>query len=152
MESERFDQIVRRLTSVPSRRELVQIIAAGATAAGWSVATGAATQAGQKKKKPEKCKPKCDKECEVCKKGKCKPAAKDTTCRLGLCRKGICSCEIGGDDCPGLCSCGDRPNGKPPICFSPVGLVVERCEDCPPGTLFCDQGVAAAFCYAACDG
>lgn len=108
MESDSFDRFTRSLTSVPSRRRVLQIATAGVLAAiGWGAA--ADTSAKRKKKKKKKkgnngqvdnaCKPAC-KECETCQNAQCRAVADGTACASAdICAVGRCvalRCGNGG--------------------------------------------------------
>jgi hypothetical protein len=106
MESERFDQLTRRINGLASRR--AALAALGALGAG--VARGESIAASHAdKKKPKQCsKTQPCPACQTCSKKhhKCKPAKNGTACaQSGTCQSGACVCPTGTYDCPSADTC-----------------------------------------------
>ena len=127
MDADRFDSLVRSLTTVGFRRRTLATVVTGAI--GLLGLAGADDVAAGKS---GKCKPKCG-ECQTCdkgkcnkkngkkrcKKGKCKAKGNGTGCSTGTCQSGSCVASGGGvplQSCTSNAECGVESNGAACAC------------------------------------
>jgi hypothetical protein len=142
MDHTRFDALSRAVSTTPSRRAALTLLA--------GLGLGRLEQADAEARKSGKCKPTCG-ECEKCKKGdcdtkngkkkckkgKCKPKANGTACATGTCQAGRC---VFCADKPDFTDCGGGNQCSGGVCATPPTCRVggePSCAECCPG-ITCD--------------
>jgi hypothetical protein len=158
MDLDRFDALIRSLTTAGSRRRAI-VAAVGGTLGLLRAGPPDDGLAGGR------CKPACG-ACHACKKGKCKKTKHGKKCKKGKCRPqadgtacangnncqgGICTCTFPSEECPTGCTCHLVGGGGTPICMEDTTTNAPSCDDCPEGTVRCDPiGPMLVFCNRAC--
>jgi hypothetical protein len=122
MDATRFDDLLRSFSSAASRRRLV---------AGLATALAAGSLAARVEEAAARCRPRC-RQCERCRRGKCKPKDDRTACgsddsrqccdgkccqRGDICVRGKCvsgqgTCATGADDCVSPAACNGVSNDE----------------------------------------
>jgi hypothetical protein len=102
MDSERFDDLTRSLTSGSSRRAVITGVASGLAALLPISLVGDSTKAKKKRKRKKKCK------CPICQRclgSRCIPAPDGAPCRdCGRCYIGVFAIPLGQPNPCGLCA------------------------------------------------
>ncbi len=93
--------------------------------------------------------------CPRCANGK--SCSVDNDCVSGTCSNGVCvactSLQLCGSDARGICQCHQAFPSNEPVCDGGemLGLTVDDCSECPPGTETCvSLGVPKFNCYKRC--
>ena len=143
MDTERFDDLTKRLRGGQTRRGVLAVL--GAAGLGLAPVALRPVETAAKKKKKPKCKPACG-SCQTCKRGACVNLPdNETTCKTsggadGLCLGGVCGVPTQCATIGLACS-----TGAPGVCCSGV------CNPVAAGTGFCAQGAAGKPCFTGGD-
>jgi hypothetical protein len=169
MDASRFDDLLRSLSAMPSRRGIARAIAASALATPFVSLLALSDAAAKKKKRKKKNKKKRKATCSDGRKngsesdvdcgGSCPPCANGKSCtgrddcEGGFCANGACAAcatsEQCGIDDNGPCFCEPTVGGPKACNQGGIPVEAESCEACPDG-MRCIAENGTAMCVKPC--